>query len=132
MTYPMNTDPAQGNSDDRVTPPPRAWETTDDEISLFDLWDALVRHRWLMLVVFLGVTALAAGFALSRPDVYRYATSIQIGQTVVVSEENPRREPIATPQATMAQLESSFIPNALRNVYDITREALATGEAEAL
>jgi uncharacterized protein involved in exopolysaccharide biosynthesis len=110
---------------------PCAWETTDDEISLFDIWDALVRRRWLMLVVFVVVTGLATAFALSRPDVYRYQTSIQIGYTVIDSEEGTRREPIATPQATTAQLESSFIPNALRNVYDITREALATGEAKA-
>ncbi|MEX1080975.1 MAG: Wzz/FepE/Etk N-terminal domain-containing protein [Halofilum sp. (in: g-proteobacteria)] len=114
-----------GNANQPITP--RGWDTPDDEISLFDIWDALVRRRWLILGVFALVTLLAAGYALTRPDVYRYQTTIQIGQMLLDTEDGTRREPISTSEATAAQLESNAIPDALRSVYDITPEELATG-----
>jgi len=80
MSQPTSTDHSTGVAGDRLAAYPRAWDPPDDEISLFDIWDALVRRRWLMLVVFVAVTALAAAFALSRPDVYRYEARLEIGR----------------------------------------------------
>lgn len=114
------------------TSPPRAhhsdsWAPPGDEISLFDIWDALVRRQWLIAAVFVGVSVLAAGYAITRPDVYHYQTSLQIGHTIIETAERPQREPIAAPEAVMAKLEASLIPSALRSVLGLDEEQLAAG-----
>ncbi|MBK1669486.1 hypothetical protein CKO28_15715 [Rhodovibrio sodomensis] len=51
-----------------------------DEISLFDIWNVLVRRRWVVLTVFVLVTAIAAAVALTRPTTYQLSQTIQVGE----------------------------------------------------
>ncbi len=119
----------------------KRWPPPDDEISLFDLWDSLVRRRWLILGVAAAVTALAAAYAMTRPDVYRYETSLRIGQMVVNAgvsqgkheaqepgEGQAQRAPIATPTMIKAQLDASIIPAAVRRVSGLNEGEVATGD----
>jgi chaperonin cofactor prefoldin len=73
------------------------------------------------------VTVLAAAYALTRPDIYRYQASVRLG--VMVMEGGPQIEPIVSPAAAQAQLETGMIPAALRRVLDLDAEELAAGSA---
>lgn len=124
------TDPSDPERQLRTGKPssyPADWTAPDDEISLFDIWDALVRRRWLIASIFLVVTLLAAAYAFTRPDVYRYSTSVMIGHTTTESEQGAQREPIVSPAGAVAQLQSALVPRTLRNVLDIGSDELATG-----
>lgn len=86
------------------------WPPSQDEISLFDLWDVLVRRwRWiagvLLAVVLLGVT-----HALRQVPVYEYTHAIEIGKQVVGDEQRP----IESPSSVAAKLEQNYVPSAIR------------------
>jgi len=106
MTHPTNTDPAPGNADDRVTRYPRAWDAADDEISLFDLYDALMRRRWLIVGVTAAVAALAFGYALIRPDTFRYRQVLEVGSRLSGGEVRL----IESPSSVAAKLNENYIP----------------------
>lgn len=106
---------------------PRGWPPPDDEISLFDIWDALVRRRWLIIAVFVVVSVLAAGYAFTRPDVYRYRASLQIGYTSNETAEGIQQTPITTPAGAVTELNMAAVPQALREVLSLSEQELASG-----
>lgn len=56
------------------------YPTSDDEISLFDLWDILVRYRWRLLAIWaLIILAAAAYLAIVQP-VYESRAVLRMGQ----------------------------------------------------
>ena len=85
----------------------------DDEISLIDLWLVLARRKWVILLVMLASVLLALFYALSKPDVYRYFASIEIG----VMTHGDKRDFLEQPQSVLAKLEKSYIPEVLSQ-YD--------------
>lgn len=103
------------------------WTPSDDEISLFDIWDSLVRRKWLIAAVFLGINVFAAGYAMTRPDVYRYQVSVQIGHTSIETAKGTQREPIAGAVAVVARLKANLIPSALRKVFGLDEGHLPAG-----
>jgi hypothetical protein len=122
------TDPSRPQGDEHPAPPttyvyPAAGHPLDHGISIADLLRALARNWWLIA----GITALAlvasAVYALSQPATYQYQTSLRIGYTSAQSQ----RQPIANAAQVRAELESRFVPAALREVLDLSAEKLATG-----
>ena len=89
----------------------------DDEISLFDLWDVLLRHRWLIIGIAGLVTAAAVTYALSRPTVYPYRSAIDIGSYVGGSDE-ARTQFLENPAAVRHKLEQAYVPSARKAVAD--------------
>lgn len=51
-----------------------------DEISLFDIWNVLVRRRWILVAVFGLVVAVSVAFALTRATTYRVSQTIEVGK----------------------------------------------------
>lgn len=94
---------AQGRS----TPP-------SDEISLFDVWNVLVRRRWVVFAVFALALAASAAFALTRPPMYRVSQVIEVGQVETGDiPDQSRPTTYFDPPATVATvLENIHIPAA--------------------
>lgn len=94
---------------------------TDDEISLFDLWDILVR-RWRWVVgVGLVVALLGVAHVLTRVEQYEYTHVIEIGQWPVI---DPARSAVddgfedgarflEPPETVAAKLEEKYLPAAI-------------------
>jgi hypothetical protein len=63
-----------------------------DEISLFDIWNVLVRRRWILVAVFGLVVAVSVAFALTRATTYRVSQTIEVGKVDggLVPEEHRR------------------------------------------
>lgn len=84
MTSTANTQPASY----RPQPDPYA-----DEISLFDLWDILLRRRWWILGLWAFTVAAAVGYLLTAQPVYESRAVVRIGQVA---------GDLITPPATLA------------------------------
>ena len=85
----------------------------DDEVSLIDLWLVLARRKWIIVLVMLLSVLLALFYAMSKPDVYRYFASIEIGVMVHGDE----RGFLEQPESVLAKLKKSYVPEVLSQ-YD--------------
>ena len=65
---------------DQPPSPLTHYDYRDDEISLYDLWNTLVKHRWLIGLVFIIALIGASVFALSRTPVYEMDLVLEIGE----------------------------------------------------
>jgi len=97
-----------------------------DEISLFDLWDILVR-RWRWIAgVWLVVVLLGIGHVLTRVEQYEYTHEMEIGQRPVIEygpngesdNANPTVIPaesrsLEPPVTVAAKLEEKYLPAAV-------------------
>lgn len=72
------------------------------EISLFDVWNVLVRRRWIVFAVVALAAALSAVLALSRTPTYRLSQTIEVGEV-----ESPLVPESPAPLAGAAQSQSS-------------------------
>jgi len=63
-------------------PPPRR-DPADDEISLYDLYWALVRRKWIIVGITAACIALGVVYALLREPSYTYTTTLEIGRVAV-------------------------------------------------
>lgn len=52
----------------------------DDEISLLELWQILVRRKWLIVACFIFCVAAGAAFAFLKAPVYEASVKLRIGQ----------------------------------------------------
>ena len=93
----------------------------DDEISLYDLWDVLVRRLWVMVLVFVLVVAGGATYAFTQPTVYEYRSGIELARVATDESDGPRL--VTDRDAAIALLEDVIIPD--------QREALAEAGEEA-
>jgi uncharacterized protein involved in exopolysaccharide biosynthesis len=101
------------------------YQLPDDEISLFDLWLVLVRRRWLMALIFVVIAGLGLAYALTRPDVYEYTTTLSIGQIFKSGDEDsgPVLAPVQSPSGVVAEINSVHAPAAVRAVVGDPRQA---------
>ncbi len=81
----------------------------DDEISLLDLLRVLVEEKRVILIVFLVFVVLGVSYALLRPEVYRYTTTIEIGTIM----EDGRAILIDRPETVLAKIQEAYIPYVL-------------------
>ena len=93
---------------------PLAPLTADDEISLVDLARVIWRHRRGALATFLVIAACGLAAAALLPKKYTYTTTIEIGSRV----EDDRAVPIEAPDAALAKLQESYIPQARRRYLE--------------
>lgn len=105
---------------------------SDDEISLFDLWDVLVRRWHWIAAVCLVTVLLGLAYVLIRMPVYAYTQTIGIGNWLVIERTNVI-EPaemaedkdgerfvdtvlrsLESPEVVAAKLKEQHIPAAVR------------------
>lgn len=87
------------------------YEYPDDEISLYEVWNTLVRHRLIVAIVFSLVLASIGGYAVSRTPVYLMDTVIEIGKKPSLNDEG--LVDIEPPDVTVRLLNEVFIPRVL-------------------
>lgn len=97
----------------------------DDEISLYDLWNVLVRQRLLIAAVLVLTLVAAATYILLTPATYDFRSGIDIGYVYRgESAAEDRYRPVASAAAAQARLSDVVIP-------DVSRQRGASGEGPA-
>lgn len=117
-TSPKNAVPAQVVY---YVQPPEA--TTDDELSLLDLWRVLVSYKWLVSGITLIATLVAAGIAFYLPPVYRAEVTL----APVTPEEGGRLPSLAGELGGIASLAGINLGTGSGN----TEQSIATLEARS-
>ena len=84
----------------------------DDEISLFDIWNVLVRQKYLILGVFVTAVALSLVYATTKEPVYEYTSAIEIGRLPADENEDAESRLIETPAETRSRLQNAIVPSA--------------------
>jgi len=84
-------------------------DNCNEEISLLDLLRILVDEKQAILVTFLIFVALGILYALLKPEVYRYTTTIEIGTIM----EDGRAILIDRPETVLAKIQEAYIPYVL-------------------
>ncbi|WP_027289877.1 Wzz/FepE/Etk N-terminal domain-containing protein [Rhodovibrio salinarum] len=84
----------------------------DDEISLFDVWNVLVRRRWIVLTVFALALVTSVIVVVMRPTTYRLSQTIEIGDVEVgpVSDLNNLLGRLQEEERVANELENLYIP----------------------
>ena len=82
----------------------------DDEISLADLWNTLVR-RWRTIAITTLVLTLSAGaYAFLEPVQYNYNTALEVGSYPVETENGRDRRLIEPSENVERKLRLAYIP----------------------
>ncbi|AGY92771.1 hypothetical protein SPICUR_09250 [Spiribacter curvatus] len=84
----------------------------DDEISLYDLWNLLVRQKYLILGVAAVVVALSLVYATTREPVYEYTSAIEIGRLPAGENDEGESRLVETPAQTRSRLNNTIVPTA--------------------
>jgi len=79
----------------------------DDEISPIDLWLVLVKRKNVFFFIVLFSLLAGLFYAFSRPIVYEFSTSIEIGTQSV---DGRSEVPIESTQSVLAKLKEAYIP----------------------
>ncbi|MDN3517815.1 Wzz/FepE/Etk N-terminal domain-containing protein [Aquisalimonas lutea] len=104
--------PARGDADF-----PAEHHTHDDEISLYDLWDVLMRRLPVLIGVALLVIVVGAVYAFSQPIEYTYRSQIELAQ--LPEYHNPASDagggngeavPVVPVDSVQRELEQVLIP----------------------
>ncbi|SEA10763.1 Uncharacterized protein involved in exopolysaccharide biosynthesis [Desulfuromusa kysingii] len=82
---------------------------TDDEIDLVALVWILMRHKTLILIVFVLFIIAGAAYAFSRQSIYDYITTIEIGSTIK-NLETGDVEPIESTEEVLQKVKAAYIP----------------------
>lgn len=85
----------------------------EDEISLIDLWLILVKRRVLIAAIILCAVLLGIAWAWYKPANYQYTTTIEIGKTVVTTNNGPESRLAEAPDTVLAKLTNGYIPKVL-------------------
>ena len=86
----------------------------EDEISLIDLWLVLVKRKKIFFIIILLSLVVGFLFVSSKPLVYEFSTSIEVG----TQPTNGRGEvAIESTQTTLAKLQEGYIPLVLASYY---------------
>jgi len=89
----------------------------DDEISLLDLWNVLVKHKAILFGTFGFCLIAASAAAFIKSDKYLIATTLELGSTT----EDGKRVLIDRPETILAKIQEGFIP-AVLNEYAKTAD----------
>lgn len=82
----------------------------DDEISLSDLWNTLVRRRRTIAITTLVFTLAAGAYAFLKPVQYNYNTALEIGSYPVETENGRDRRLIEPSENVERKLRLAYIP----------------------
>lgn len=92
------------------------------EYTLLDLLEVLVERWRTLLAAFVITLLIGLPTALSRPDVYAYTTSIEIGNRVA----GDNTVPLESSEAVLAKLKESYVPLAVHALEN--SNAIGTGK----
>lgn len=81
-----------------------------DEISLFDLWNVLVRRRWVVAAVTAAVFGAAVGAVGLMPATYKFKTAIEIGSFVKATADGEERRFVEPPAIVEHKLLEAYVP----------------------
>lgn len=83
----------------------------EDEISLYDLWNVLVRRLPIAIIVFVLVVVSGAAYALSQPTKYEFRSAIDLGRihTGTVSDGKHTYVPIVDGSDAAASVRNEFV-----------------------
>ena len=81
-----------------------------DEISLFDLWNVLVRRRWLVAAVAAVVFGGAVGAVALMPQQFGFRTAIEIGSFVQSGADGDERRFVEAPAIVEHKLLEAYVP----------------------
>lgn len=123
----MSNQPAKHHAGPNIHHPnfrPASHPAPDDEISLYDLWDVLVRRRWIILAILALVTLAGGTYAWLTPHSYQYRSGIEIGHIYRGEQvSDDRYRPITAAQAAEARLNDLIVPT--------VRQTLSTPQTSA-
>ena len=86
----------------------------DDEISLYDLWDVLVRRLPVLISVALLVTVTGFAYAMMQPVEYSYRSGLELPR---VYHPESGLQPVISRDAVIATLEDVIIPSQRRQLF---------------
>jgi hypothetical protein len=86
----------------------------DDEISLIDLWNILVRRKAVFAATFGFFFIATVGFVLLKSEKYLFSTTLEIGSTT----EGGERILIDKPETILAKIQEGYIPAVLNGAAD--------------
>ncbi len=104
------TSQPQGQPQPRQAQQPLApiYDYRDDEISLYELWNILVRRRWLIGAVFVLALVGATFFAVTRTPTYMMDAVVEIGE--MPSLDGGSLQSIESPASFVSRLNEVIIP----------------------
>jgi capsular polysaccharide biosynthesis protein len=98
------------------TPTPY-YDYPDDEISLYEVWNTLVRHRLLIGAVFVLAVMAASAYALTRTPTYVMEAVFEVGQMTSLNETSSDNtaglQRIEEPNVLVTQLNAVIIPEVM-------------------
>lgn len=98
----------------------------DDEISLAELWNTLVR-RWRAIAITTIIFTVAAGtYAYLKPLNYSYNTALEVGTYPVQTENGPDRRIIEPSKNVEHKLRLAYIPLARSEIGDNSPAPIVT------
>jgi len=90
----------------------RVGDYSDNEISLMDLVDMLVKRKVLFLSVILMVAFIGVFYALNKPVIYSYFVSVEIGK------EFSKGRPLENVGILLNKINGSYIPKESKKFLD--------------
>ncbi|HED33409.1 MAG TPA: hypothetical protein ENJ08_04210 [Gammaproteobacteria bacterium] len=82
----------------------------EDEISLIDLYLVLDRHKKSMAMIIAAVLLMGVFYAMSKPRVFNYSLSAQIGKVYVATAQGSVLEPIEPVEMVLSKITETYIP----------------------
>lgn len=82
----------------------------EEEVTLVQLVIALWQQKWVIVGVTVVCVIAGTGYALTKPAIFEYSTTIEIGTQL--EGDDPR--PIEPPENVVSKLERNYIPEAIR------------------
>lgn len=79
--------------------------TNEDEISLLDIWNLLLRQQKTIISILIVIMTFTLAFVLSRPTIYQSKTSIMIGEQLYFSQVQTLAQ--SQPQPATQQIETA-------------------------
>lgn len=83
-------------------------QNQNDEISLFELWQVLVRHKHVIGGILALCFLLASGFYLLKPIGFDVTNTIQVGS--LQNDDKGQPVPIENTQDLLEKIKSAFVP----------------------
>ncbi len=82
-----------------------------DDISLIDLWLVLTKHKKILMSIVFAAMLLGVFYAMSKPTLYNYSATLQIGAMMVSDGGKQHFESIESPENALSKLTESYIPS---------------------
>lgn len=81
----------------------------DDEITLSDIWNFLVRQYKTIFTILIVIMSCTLIYALSRPTIYQSKTSIIIGEQLYFSlSQTPSSQPLTQQIETAEEIQYHY------------------------